>query len=131
MVPYDTPRHAAGTQELSVLPLFDDAGRLFCLIEYVREITDLNQEQRIVESLKRRIQFQDQTLQEQEVALEVLLRRSDKAARTLASGHRQQHPLSILPRDLPAEGEARRRRRRRGRTWTSWRTSWAGSPLRS
>ena len=97
VVPYDTPRHAAGTQELSVLPLFDDTGRLFCMIEYVREITDLNQEQRIVESLKRRIQFQDQTLREQEVALEVLLRRSDKAARNLAADIVSNIRLSILP----------------------------------
>jgi DNA-binding CsgD family transcriptional regulator len=97
VVPYDTPMHARGTQELSVLPLFDDAGRLFCLIEYVREITDLNQEQRIVESLKRRIQFQDQTLREQEVALEVLLRRSDKAARNLAADIVNNIRLSISP----------------------------------
>jgi DNA-binding CsgD family transcriptional regulator/PAS domain-containing protein len=97
VVPYDTPIHPRGTQELSVLPLFDDTGRLFCLIEYVREITDLNQEQRIVESLKRRIQFQDQTLHEQEVALEVLLRRSDKAARSLAADIVNNIRLSILP----------------------------------
>jgi DNA-binding CsgD family transcriptional regulator len=80
-----------------VLPLFDDAGRLFCVIEYVREITDLNQEQRIVESLKRRIQFQDQTLREQEVALEVLLRRSDKAARSLAADIVNNIRMSISP----------------------------------
>jgi DNA-binding CsgD family transcriptional regulator len=85
VVPYEAPDCVRGAQELSVFPLFDDAGRVFGLIEYVREITDLNEEERIVENLKRRIQFQDQTLHEQEVALEVLMRRSDKAARRVAT----------------------------------------------
>jgi DNA-binding CsgD family transcriptional regulator len=81
LVPYEAPERARGTQELSVFPLYDDAGRLFCLIEYVREISDLNEEERTLETLKRRIQFQDQTLHEQEIALEVLLRRSGHAER--------------------------------------------------
>ena len=81
LVPYDSPHRVRGTQELSVFPLYDDAGTLFCLIEYVREISDLNEEERTIENLKRRIQFQDQTLHEQEVALEVLLRRTDRAVR--------------------------------------------------
>ncbi len=85
IVPYEGPDRVRGSQELSVFPLFDDEGRLFGLIEYVREITDLNEEERIVENLKRRIQFQDQTLHEQEVALEVVLRRGDKAARRVAN----------------------------------------------
>jgi DNA-binding CsgD family transcriptional regulator len=85
VVPYEGGGVVRGSQELSVFPLFDDEGRVFGLIEYVREITDLNQEEQIVENLKRRIQFQDQTLHEQEVALEVVLRRSDKAARRVAN----------------------------------------------
>jgi DNA-binding CsgD family transcriptional regulator len=85
VVPYEGPDNVRGSQELSVFPLFDDEGGVFGLIEYVREITDLNEEERIVENLKRRIQFQDQTLHEQEVALEVVLRRSDKAARRVAN----------------------------------------------
>ncbi|MGA2640713.1 MAG: LuxR C-terminal-related transcriptional regulator [Spirochaetia bacterium] len=97
VVPFDAPARARGAQELSVLPFFDDAGRLFCLVEYVREITDLNQEQRIVESLKRRIQFQDQTLHEQEVALEVLLRRSGRAARNVEADIASNIQLSIFP----------------------------------
>lgn len=85
VVPYEGGGVVRGSQELSVFPLFDDEGSVFGLIEYVREITDLNQEEQIVENLKRRIQFQDQTLHEQEVALEVVLRRSDKAARRVAN----------------------------------------------
>ena len=81
IVPYEAPERAPGTQELSVFPLYDDAGRLFCLIEYVREISDLNEEERTLEMLKRRIQFQDRTLHEQEIALEVLLRRNGHAER--------------------------------------------------
>jgi DNA-binding CsgD family transcriptional regulator len=70
---------------------------LFCLIEYVREISDLNEEERTIENLKRRIQFQDQTLHEQEVALEVLLRRTDRAARRAANDVAANITLSISP----------------------------------
>jgi DNA-binding CsgD family transcriptional regulator len=79
IVPYEAPERARGAQELSVFPLYDDSGKLFCLIEYVREISDLSEGERTVETLKKRIQFQDQTLHEQEIALEVLLRRGDHA----------------------------------------------------
>jgi DNA-binding CsgD family transcriptional regulator len=97
LVPYETPDRVRGTQELSVFPLHDDAGTLFCLIEYVREISDLNEEERTVENLKRRIQFQDRTLHEQEVALEVLLRRSDRAVRRAANDVVANIALSISP----------------------------------
>jgi DNA-binding CsgD family transcriptional regulator/PAS domain-containing protein len=97
IVPYDGPEKAQGTQELSVFPLYDDFGRLFCLIEYVREITDLNAEERTIEKLKKRIQFQDQTLQEQEAALEVLLRRGDQAARRVANDILSNIGLSVVP----------------------------------
>ena len=97
VVPYEGPDQVRGSQELSVFPLFDDEGRVFGLIEYVREITDLNEEERIVENLKRRIQFQDQTLHEQEVALEVVLRRSDKAARRVANELVSNINLFIVP----------------------------------
>jgi DNA-binding CsgD family transcriptional regulator len=97
IVPYEGPDSVRGAQELSVFPLFDDEGSVFGLIEYVREITDLNEEERIVENLKRRIQFQDQTLHEQEVALEVLLRRSDKAARRVANEILSNINLFIAP----------------------------------
>jgi DNA-binding CsgD family transcriptional regulator len=97
LVPYDSPHRVRGTQELSVFPLYDDAGTLFCLIEYVREISDLNEEERTIENLKRRIQFQDQTLHEQEVALEVLLRRTDRAARRAANDVAANITLSISP----------------------------------
>jgi DNA-binding CsgD family transcriptional regulator len=97
LVPYETPDRVKGTQELSVFPLHDDSGKLFCLIEYVREISDLNEEERTIENLKRRIQFQDQTLHEQEVALEVLLRRSDRAVRRAANDVVANITLSISP----------------------------------
>jgi Response regulator containing a CheY-like receiver domain and an HTH DNA-binding domain len=97
LVAYEAPDQASGTQELSVFPLYDDAGTLFCLIEYVREISDLNEEERTIENLKRRIQFQDQTLHEQEIALEVLLRRGDRADRRAANDIVANIALSISP----------------------------------
>ncbi len=84
-MPYESAEQVRGAQELSVFPLYDDAGKLFCIIEYVREISDLTEEERTIETLKKRIQFQDETLHEQEIALEVLLRRGDRAERRVVA----------------------------------------------
>jgi DNA-binding CsgD family transcriptional regulator len=97
IVPYEAPERARGTQELSVFPLYDDSGKLFCLIEYVREITDLSEGERTVETLKKRIQFQDQTLHQQEIALEVLLRRGDHAEGRAVNDVLANVTISILP----------------------------------
>jgi hypothetical protein len=75
---------------------------VFRLIEYLREITDLNEEERIMENLKSRIQFQDQALHEQEVALEVVLRRSDKAARRVANELRKKLRMANSRQSLEA-----------------------------
>jgi len=83
VVPYEGP-DAHGEQELSVFPLFDDNRKMFCLIEYVRDITSMQDEEKTIENLKRRIQFQDQTLFEQEAALTVLLRQGHKVEQRLA-----------------------------------------------
>jgi DNA-binding CsgD family transcriptional regulator/PAS domain-containing protein len=97
LVPYEAPEQTPGTQELSVFPLYDDTGKLFCLIEYVREISDLSEEERTIETLKKRIQFQDKTLHDQEVALEVLLRRSDHAERRAVADVLVNITASITP----------------------------------
>jgi DNA-binding CsgD family transcriptional regulator/PAS domain-containing protein len=83
VVPYEGPE-ARGEQELSVFPLFDDNRRMFCLIEYVRDITSMQDEEKTIENLKRRIQFQDQTLFEQEAALTVILRQGHKVEKRVA-----------------------------------------------
>lgn len=97
IVPYEAASQVRGTQELSVFPLYDDSGKLFCIIEYVREISDLTEEERTIEALKKRIQFQDQTLHEQEIALEVLLRRSDRAERRLVADVLANITASVSP----------------------------------
>ncbi len=77
-VPYQVSGRALGDQELSAFPLFDSDHRLLCILEYVRDVTGLQSDARIVETLKRRIQLQEHTLHEQETALQVLLREVPK-----------------------------------------------------
>ena len=84
VVPYHVSGCVKGDQELSAFPLFDDQRRLFCVLEYVRDITGLEHDARIVETLKRRIQLQDQALQEQENALVMLLRQGRNAEQRAA-----------------------------------------------
>jgi DNA-binding CsgD family transcriptional regulator len=97
LVPYESARQVRGTQVLSVFPLYDDSGKLFCIIEYVREISDLTEEERTIEALKKRIQFQDNALQEQEIALEVLLRRGDRAERRVVADVLANITASVSP----------------------------------
>ena len=75
VVPYETGAGAEGSQELLSFPLFDDRNTVIGVIEYVRDISRLEEEERVVETLKTRLQLQDKTLHEQETALKVLLRR--------------------------------------------------------
>jgi DNA-binding CsgD family transcriptional regulator len=84
VVPYEGAGHQRGTQELSVFPLYDNDKKIFGLLEYVRDISNLAEEDRIVDNLKRRIQFQEQTLREQEIALDVLMRQGDRAEKRIA-----------------------------------------------
>lgn len=83
-VPYEGAGRRHGTQELSVFPLFDNNTRVFGLLEYVRDISRDEAGARAVDNLKKRIQFQEQTLREQGVALEVMLRQGQRSERRLA-----------------------------------------------
>jgi DNA-binding CsgD family transcriptional regulator len=78
VVPYQVSSGVRGDQELSVFPLFDENRNMLCVLEYVRDITGLEHDARIVESLKCRIQCQERLLEEQETALAVLLRQGHK-----------------------------------------------------
>jgi DNA-binding CsgD family transcriptional regulator len=97
VVPYDVCGRVRGDQELSVFPLFDDNRQLFCLVEYVRDITSLERDGRIIENLKRRIQFQDQTLQEQEAAVAGLLAQGHRAEKRLAEDVQANIETLIIP----------------------------------
>ena len=84
VVAYEDNGERRGDQELSVFPIFDDRGGVFGVIEYVRDISAPSAGERAVENLKRRIQFQDQSLKEREAVVEYLLRRNVEAERNLA-----------------------------------------------
>jgi DNA-binding NarL/FixJ family response regulator len=85
IVPYENSGEVRGRQELSVFPLFDDNNILFGAIEYVRDITRQQEEEETLENLKKRLQFQDKTMQEQEIALKVLLRQGEKEEEKLSA----------------------------------------------
>jgi len=97
VVPYQVAGSVRGDQELSVFPLYDDNRQMYCVLEYVRDITSLEHDARLVEILKRRIQFQDQTLKEQETALAVLLRQGHNVERRVAEEMAANVEALVLP----------------------------------
>ncbi len=77
-VPYEDRDGPRGTQELSAFPMFDDHNRVYGIIEYIRDVTEAEKEERVIGNLKKRLRFQDRTLQEQEIALKVLIKSREK-----------------------------------------------------
>ena len=82
-VAYEGEGRRHGEHELSVFPVFDDRGRVFGVIEYVRDISGSSGEKVAVENLMRRIQFQDHSIKEREAVVEYLLRRNGETERLL------------------------------------------------
>ncbi|MGO8695877.1 MAG: LuxR C-terminal-related transcriptional regulator [Rectinemataceae bacterium] len=97
VVAYEDNGERRGDQELSVFPVFDDRGRVFGVIEYVRDISKPSGEDKAVENLKRRIQFQDRSLKERDAVVEYLLRRSGDAERKVARDISANVELLIRP----------------------------------
>jgi len=97
VVPYQVSGRPLGDQELSVFPLLDDRREVLCGLEYVRDITSLESDARILERLRRRVQLQEHTLHEQEAALAVLLRQGPKLERRIADEMAENLDSLVMP----------------------------------
>jgi DNA-binding CsgD family transcriptional regulator len=97
LVPYEDSEGVQGTQELCAFPLFDDSNSVTGVIEYVRAVEDEKIEERVVENLKRRLRFQEQTLNEQEIALQVLIRQRERSEKRLADSIKRNIDTLIYP----------------------------------
>ena len=96
-VPYEDSEGVQGTQELCAFPLFDDGNKVTGVIEYVRAVEDEKIEERVVDNLKRRLRFQEQTLNEQEIALQVLIRQRERSEKRLADSIKRNIDTLIYP----------------------------------
>ena len=96
-VPYEDSEGVRGTQELCAFPLFDETNSVTGVIEYVRAVEEEKIEERVVENLKRRLRFQEQTLNEQEIALQVLIRQRERSEKRLAESIRRNIDTLINP----------------------------------
>jgi len=74
IVPFEDRQSILGSQELCAFPVFDDDNNVIGIIEYVRDVTEIEKEEAVISNLKKRLRFQEQNLQEQEVALNVLIK---------------------------------------------------------
>ena len=98
IVPYEDAGGVHGSQELCAFPVFDDNNEVCAIIEYVRDITEILKEEEVIENLKKRLRFQEQTLQEQEVALNVLIKNREREEQRIVGKiigrlSQQIHPL--------------------------------------
>ena len=78
IVKYKTPNVSEGWHELYTFPLFDDSSNVIGIIEYLRDITKIKKIELISDKLKKRLNLQSQTLQEQDNALKYLFRQKSK-----------------------------------------------------
>ncbi len=81
IVPYENAGRVHGSQELCAFPVFDDNNEVCAIIEYVRDVTEVLKEEEVIDNLKKRLRFQKQTLQEQEIALNVLIKNREREER--------------------------------------------------
>lgn len=98
IVPYEDAAGVHGTQELCAFPVFDDSNEVCAIIEYVRDITEILKEEEVIGNLKKRLRFQEQTLQEQEIALNVLIKNRERQeqriiGKVIGQLTQQIHPL--------------------------------------
>ena len=98
IVPYEDAAGVHGTQELCAFPVFDDNNNVCAIIEYVRDITEILKEEAVIKNLKKRLRFQEQTLQEQEIALNVLIKNREReeqriVGKVIGQLTQQIHPL--------------------------------------
>jgi PAS domain S-box-containing protein len=96
-VDYEGPESVKGDQELAAFPLFDDDGEMFGILEYVRDITRLKEEEKVINNLKKRLMFQNRTLQEQEIALKVLMKKGNPEEDLLSDSVTMNMNTRIIP----------------------------------
>jgi len=97
IVKYKTPSVPEGWHELYSFPLFDDNSRVIGIIEYLRDITKIKKIELISDKLKKRLNLQSQTLQEQDNALNYLFRQKSKEEKEIADNIISNINLLIKP----------------------------------
>jgi PAS domain S-box-containing protein len=97
VVKYRTPNVPEGWHELHSFPLFDDNGNVTGIIEYLRDITKIKKIEMISDKLKKRLNLQSQTLQEQETVLKYLFRQKNKEEKEITDNILSNINLLIKP----------------------------------
>jgi len=78
IMPYDEPNHEKNWHELYSFPLYNEKNEVVAIIEYIKDISEKENYMKAVDRLKKRLNFQAQTLSDQEIALKVLIEQSRK-----------------------------------------------------
>lgn len=97
IVPYEDHDGVHGKQELCAFPIFDDNNDVCGIIEYVRDITEIEKEEEVIRNLKKRLRFQEQTVQEQEIALNVLIKNREREEQRVVQKVMKQLTQLITP----------------------------------
>ncbi len=97
IVKYKTPNVSEGWHELYTFPLFDDNSNVTGVIEYLRDITKIKKTELISDKLKKRLNFQSQTLQEQDNALKYLFKQKSKEEKEITDSMLSNINLLIKP----------------------------------
>ncbi|HEY5501267.1 MAG TPA: LuxR C-terminal-related transcriptional regulator [Candidatus Humimicrobiaceae bacterium] len=97
IVKYKTPNVSEGWHELFTFPLFDDNSNVTGIIEYLRDITKIKKIELISDKLKKRLNLQSQTLQEQDNALNYLFRQKSKEEKEITDNVLSNINLLIKP----------------------------------
>ena len=78
IMPYNEPNCEKNWHELYSFPLYNKKNEVVAIIEYIKNISEKKNYTKAVDRLKERLNFQTQTLSDQEIALRVLIEQSRK-----------------------------------------------------
>jgi DNA-binding CsgD family transcriptional regulator len=67
-----------GWCEIYAFPLYDEDNNIISIIEYVKDITEKEKYEKTIKDLEKKLHSQSQILSEQEIALKVLMKRSQR-----------------------------------------------------
>ncbi|MDZ7838835.1 MAG: PAS and helix-turn-helix domain-containing protein [Actinomycetota bacterium] len=85
IMPYDEPDKEKNWHEIYSFPLYNERDEVEAIIEYIKDPTETSSYKKAVNDLKQKLNFQKQTISDQETALRVLINQTKKTENDISS----------------------------------------------
>lgn len=97
IMPYDEPEKEKNWHEIYSFPLYNENNEVEAIIEYIKDPTETSSYKKAVNDLKQKLNFQKQTISDQETALRVLINQSKKTGDDVSKNMIYNINISLKP----------------------------------